>query len=71
MKTFTFCSFKGGTCKTSSAMHMGACLSQFHNKRVLLIDFDSQANLSIGLGLGPDTEMTIGQVLQGKADSRM
>lgn len=67
MKTFTLCSFKGGTCKTSSAMHIGACLAKLHKKKVLLIDFDGQANLSIGLGLGPDTEDTIAQVLQGKS----
>lgn len=66
MKTFTFCSFKGGTCKTSSAMHIGACLAKSHKKKILLVDFDPQANLSIGLGLGPDTEETIAQVLQGK-----
>ena len=66
MHTFTFCSFKGGTCKTSSAMNIGACLAKLHKKKVLLVDFDAQANLSIGLGLGPDTEETIAQVLQGK-----
>ncbi len=47
-------------------MHIGACLAKLHKKRVLLIDFDAQANLSIGLGLGPDAEETIAQVLQNK-----
>lgn len=68
MKTFTFCSFKGGTSKTSTAMHIGACLAKFHKKRVLLVDFDSQANLSIGLGVGPDNLKTMAPVLQGQAD---
>ncbi|MGR3952355.1 MAG: ParA family protein [Chlamydia sp.] len=66
MQTFTFCSFKGGTSKTSTAMHIGACLAKFHNKRILLIDFDSQANLSIGLGIGPDNLKTMAPVLQGE-----
>ncbi len=66
MQTFTFCSFKGGTSKTSTAMHIGACLAKFHGKRVLLVDFDSQANLSIGLGFGPDNLKTMVPVLQGQ-----
>jgi len=48
MHTFTVSSFRGGTAKTSTSLHVGDCLAQFHNKRVLLINFDSQANLSIG-----------------------
>lgn len=68
MQTFTFCSFKGGTSKTSTAMHIGACLAKFHHKRVLLVDFDSQANLSIGLGVGPDNLKTMVPVLQGQSD---
>lgn len=66
MNTFTFCSFKGGTSKTSTAMHIGACLAKFYKKRVLLIDFDAQANLSIGLGVGPDSLETMAPVLQGQ-----
>jgi len=64
MLTFTFCSFKGGTSKTSTAMHIAACLAKFHEKRILLIDFDAQANLSIGLGVGPDSFKTMVPVLQ-------
>jgi chromosome partitioning protein len=66
MKTITLCSFKGGTTKTSTALHLGAALSAFHNKRVLLIDFDPQANLSTGLGVGTDNLNTMVQVLQGE-----
>ena len=65
MQTYVFCSFKGGTAKTSSAMHIGACLAKNHGKRILLVDFDSQANLSIGLGVGPDSLDTMVPVLQG------
>ncbi|MEX0961398.1 MAG: ParA family protein [Simkaniaceae bacterium] len=63
MDIITFCSFKGGTAKTSCALHIAYCLATFHQKRVLLVDFDSQANLSIGMGLGPDQELTMANVL--------
>ena len=65
MQVFTFCSFKGGTAKTSTALNLGACLAKYHGKKVLLIDFDSQANLSIGLGVGPDSLKTMVPVLHG------
>lgn len=66
MQKFAFCSFKGGTSKTSTAMHLGACLAKYHKKKILLVDFDSQANLSIGLGIGPDSMKTLVPVLQGQ-----
>ena len=52
------------------AMHLGACLAKFHHKKVLLVDFDAQANLSIGLGIGPDNLNTMVPVLQGQDDIR-
>lgn len=58
-------SFKGGTAKTSTALHFGAALSKFHKKKVLLIDFDSQANLTTGLGFDPDENDSLAAVLQG------
>lgn len=59
-------SFKGGTAKTSTALHLGAALAQYHKQNVLLIDFDSQANLTTGLGYDPDTYDSFASVLQGK-----
>ncbi|GAB4187512.1 MAG: ParA family protein [Simkaniaceae bacterium] len=59
----TVCSFKGGTAKTSVSLHLGYSLAKFHEKKVLLVDLDGQANLSTALGFGPDREKTIGDVL--------
>ena len=59
-------SFKGGTAKTSTSLHLAAALCQFHKKRVLLIDFDAQANLTTGLGFDPDEQDSMATVLQGE-----
>jgi chromosome partitioning protein len=66
MQVITFCSFKGGTAKTSTTLHLGACLAKYHNKKVLLIDFDAQANLTSGAGLGRDCLEAMPEVLTGK-----
>lgn len=66
MSIIAISSFKGGTAKTSSALHIGAALTKFHKKRVLLIDFDAQANLTTGLGFDPDENDSLAGVLQGE-----
>lgn len=58
-------SFKGGTAKTSTTLHVGAALAKYHKKKTLLIDFDSQANLTTGLGFDPDEHDSLAPVLQG------
>lgn len=65
-ETIAICSFKGGTAKTSTCLHLGAALAKFHKKRVLLIDFDAQANLTTGLGRDPDAQDSLAPVLQGE-----
>lgn len=65
MKIIAISSFKGGTAKTSTTLHLGAALANFHKKKVLLIDFDSQANLTTGLGFDPDEQDSLAPVLQG------
>lgn len=66
MKTIAISSFKGGTAKTSTSLHLASALSKFHNKRTLLIDFDAQANLTTGLGYDPDAQDSLAPVLLGK-----
>lgn len=65
MQTIAVSSFKGGTAKTSTALHFGSALVKYHNKKVLLIDFDAQANLTTGLGFDPDENDSMANVLQG------
>lgn len=66
MQIIAISSFKGGTAKTSTALHIGAALSKFHKNKVLLIDFDAQANLTTGLGFDPDESDSLAPVLQEK-----
>ncbi|MCH9612211.1 MAG: Sporulation initiation inhibitor protein Soj [Chlamydiia bacterium] len=65
MHIITVCSFKGGVAKTSSTLNLGAALAKVHKKKVLLVDFDAQANLSTGLGFDPDAQDSLAPVLQG------
>lgn len=49
-KIYVFVNQKGGVGKTTSALNIGAFLAEA-GKGVLLVDFDSQANLSSGFGV--------------------
>ena len=44
---------------------MASALAKFHKQKVLLIDFDAQANLTSGLGYDPDAQDSMAPVLQG------
>lgn len=56
---------KGGVGKTTSALNIGAGLAKFHQQKVLLVDLDSQANLSRAVGL-EGMQSSIYHALTGK-----
>ncbi len=57
--------YKGGTGKTTTALNFGAALAK-KRKKVLLLDFDSQCNLTLSKGIR-NPEKHIGNVLVRKA----
>lgn len=64
MKTIAIANQKGGTGKTTTAYNLGIALTQ-QGYRVLMVDFDPQANLSCYCGTPPeqDLEQTITELL--------
>lgn len=68
--TIAISNHKGGCGKTTSTINLGAALAQL-GQRTLLVDLDPQANLTISLGIDPDTQqnnthtaLTTGQRVQ-------
>jgi chromosome partitioning protein len=51
-RVVALCNQKGGVGKTTSTINLGAALTEY-GRRVLLVDFDPQGALSVGLGIQP------------------
>lgn len=63
-----FANQKGGVAKTTSTLNVGAAILE-HGYRVLGVDMDPQANLTMCLGIDPETvEASMYDVLLGSRD---
>lgn len=66
-KTFVFVNQKGGVGKTTSVINIGAYLA-LAGKKVLLVDFDSQGNMTSGVGI-PVEKPTVYELLSGESEA--
>ncbi|HEY4659484.1 MAG TPA: AAA family ATPase, partial [Gemmatimonadaceae bacterium] len=68
MRRIAFINEKGGTCKTTLCVNLGAWMARRRGKRVLVVDLDTQGHA--GKSLGVDVRSiapTVAELLLGTA----
>ncbi len=66
-RIIAMCNQKGGVGKTTSTINLGAALAEY-GRRVLLVDFDPQGALSVGLGINPhELDRTVYSLLMDRS----
>ena len=67
-KCFVFVNQKGGVGKTTSCINIGAYIA-LSGKKVLLVDFDSQGNMSSGVSVSKD-KPTVYELIAGQVSAK-